>query len=102
VLRGEHVPALAGHAVDALGCGDALLAAATLALTTGAPVLTSAFLGALAAGVQVQRLGNTVISAADLRQSAVMAHAAHLRFQPAESIAAHPCHRFRAEAELSA
>lgn len=67
-LRGEHVPSLAPHAVDALGCGDALLTAATLSLAGGADLVASAFLGAAAASVQARRLGNTAIDAASVRR----------------------------------
>jgi rfaE bifunctional protein nucleotidyltransferase chain/domain len=49
-LRAEHVPALSGHAVDPLGCGDAVLASATLTVAAGGALL------------------NTVIGAADLRR----------------------------------
>jgi len=78
----EHVPALAGHALDPLGCGDALLAAATLALTTGAPPLAAAFLGSLAAAREAQRLGNVPVSANDLRHGIARLHAARLVFAP--------------------
>ncbi len=85
-VRGEHVPALSGHAVDALGCGDSMLAAATLALATGTPLLSAAFLASVAAAIQVQRLGNTVISATDLRQGLSRLHSAHLAYTPPEVI----------------
>lgn len=85
-VRGEHVPALSGHAVDALGCGDSMLAAATLSLCAGGNLLAAAFIGSVAAALQVQRLGNTVISATDLRQGLARLHSAHLAFEPAEVI----------------
>ncbi|HVZ93029.1 MAG TPA: PfkB family carbohydrate kinase [Phycisphaerales bacterium] len=66
-LRGEHVPAVTPFAIDPLGCGDALLATSVLALVRGADITTAGLLGSVAAGVQAQRLGNEVISAADLR-----------------------------------
>lgn len=81
-LRSEHVPALCGHAVDPLGCGDALLATATLALAAGGGLLAAAFLGSIAAGVQAQRLGNNAISSTDLRHGIVRAHTARLAFNP--------------------
>ncbi len=87
-VRGEHVPALSGHAVDALGCGDSMLAAATLALTTGAPLLSAAFIASVAAAIQVQRLGNTVISATDLRQALARLHSSHLTYTSPEVIEA--------------
>lgn len=79
-LRSEHIPALAPLAIDPLGCGDALLAAATLALSSGASTLAAAYLGAAAAAVQVQRLGNGAVSAADLRQIIARVRDARLTF----------------------
>jgi rfaE bifunctional protein kinase chain/domain/rfaE bifunctional protein nucleotidyltransferase chain/domain len=81
-LGAEHVPALSGMAVDQLGCGDALLTAATLSLASGAGLLAAGFLGAAAAAVQVQRLGNTVVSAADVRGAVARLHSAHLAYVP--------------------
>ena len=83
-VKQEHVPALAAAAVDSLGCGDALLAAATLALASGGSLLAASFLGAAAAGAQVRRLGNTVVTSADLRQAVARLHSAHLAYAPNE------------------
>ncbi|MBX3387738.1 MAG: adenylyltransferase/cytidyltransferase family protein [Phycisphaeraceae bacterium] len=83
-LKAEHVPALASHAVDPLGCGDAMLATAALALSVGAPLTACALLASAAAAVQVQRLGNTVVSAADLRGHVSRLHGAHLAYTPPE------------------
>ncbi len=79
-LAGEHVPALCPYALDPLGCGDALLAAAALMLGAGAEMVQACFVGACAAATQVQRLGNTVVSASDLRQQIVRLHSAHLSY----------------------
>lgn len=87
-LRSEHVPALAPVALDALGCGDALLTTASLALTTGCGLLTAAFLGACAAGVQVQRLGNLPVSSSEIRKMATRVHGAHLTFATPEALEA--------------
>jgi rfaE bifunctional protein nucleotidyltransferase chain/domain len=79
-LTCEHVPALCPMALDPLGCGDALLATAALALTTGAGTLVAGFLGAIAAAQHVQRLGNIPVSASDLRQTISRLHASHLMY----------------------
>ncbi len=79
-LRSEHIPALAPLAADPLGCGDALLTAATLSLASGASLLAAAYLGAAAAAVHVQRLGNAAVSAADLRLLIARVREARLAF----------------------
>lgn len=79
-LKAEHVPALTPHAIDPLGCGDALLATATLALASGASLLGASFLGACAASCQAQRIGNIPVTAAELRQAIVRVHNAHLTY----------------------
>jgi rfaE bifunctional protein kinase chain/domain/rfaE bifunctional protein nucleotidyltransferase chain/domain len=65
-VRSEYLPALSSTAVDPLGCGDALLTAATLSLAAGAGLPEAAFVGSLAAAVEVRQLGNVAISADDL------------------------------------
>ena len=67
-LRAEHVPALSAHAVDPLGCGDSMLAAATLTLAAGGTLLLASVLGSIAAAAQGTKVGNAVIGAAELRR----------------------------------
>ena len=86
-VRGEHVPSLTPYAIDALGCGDSLLAATTLARAGGASILAAAFLGSVAAATQAQRIGNIPISAADLRQGLARVHNARLTFAAPEVVA---------------
>lgn len=88
-VLGEPVPALTPHVVDALGCGDALLAAATLTMASGGGLLEAAFMGSLAASVHGSRMGNVPVDAATLRRrvEALGAHA--LSFVPADVLAAH-------------
>jgi rfaE bifunctional protein kinase chain/domain/rfaE bifunctional protein nucleotidyltransferase chain/domain len=57
-LRSEYIPALSSIAIDPLGCGDALLATATLTLAAGGTLTAAAFLGSMAAAVHVQIPGN--------------------------------------------
>jgi rfaE bifunctional protein kinase chain/domain len=52
--------------VDVAGAGDALLAAAALALTAGASVWECAYLGSVAAALQVSRIGNTPLKKNEL------------------------------------
>jgi sugar/nucleoside kinase (ribokinase family) len=62
--------------IDPLGCGDALLATASLALACGGSLHAAAYLGSLAAAFEIQQLGNQPISlerlanAVEYRQSA--------------------------------
>jgi len=69
-LTSEYLPALATHAVDPLGCGDALLATASLALAAGATLQQAAFLGAAAASIEVRKLGNQPITSEALASAA--------------------------------
>jgi rfaE bifunctional protein kinase chain/domain/rfaE bifunctional protein nucleotidyltransferase chain/domain len=68
-LRSEYLPALASHAIDALGCGDALLATASLALACGGSLQAAAMLGSLAAAIEVQSIGNVPLVAEKLIES---------------------------------
>lgn len=62
-LGSEYLPALSRHVVDPLGCGDALLATASLALAAGGSLEMAAYMGALAAGVEIRLLGNRAVTA---------------------------------------
>jgi bifunctional ADP-heptose synthase (sugar kinase/adenylyltransferase) len=86
-VSAEHVPALTPFAIAPLGCGDALLASAALTLASGGSLLSAAFLGATAASIQAQRLGNLPVSATDLRHAVARLHAAHLTYTPADVLA---------------
>jgi bifunctional ADP-heptose synthase (sugar kinase/adenylyltransferase) len=65
-LRTAYLPALASHAIDPLGCGDALLAVASLALAAGGSPQAAAYLGSLAAAIEVQQIGNQAVTAEEL------------------------------------
>lgn len=67
-LRSEHVPAASQQALDPLGCGDALLAAASLTLAAGGSLQAATVIGSMSAGVQAQRLGNEAVSGEDLME----------------------------------
>jgi len=77
-LRSEHVPAMSPHAADELGCGDALLATATLVLAAGGGLLEAAYIGSAAASIQSRRLGNEPVDAAAVRRELTRVAGAHL------------------------
>jgi sugar/nucleoside kinase (ribokinase family) len=79
-LHSEHLPALCPIALDPLGCGDSLLSVATLALAGGGSLVQAGFLGACAAAVQVQRLGNIAVTPADLRSTIARVQSSRLVF----------------------
>lgn len=78
-LKSEHIPALGPPAIDQLGCGDAMLSAATLARCAGADLVQAAYLGSIAASIEARTLGNTPISAANLRHDWRRLGALHLQ-----------------------
>lgn len=53
---------------DVAGAGDSMLTAATLALGAGGTIWEAAALGSIAAAIQVGRVGNTPLTALELRQ----------------------------------
>ncbi|HTW95059.1 MAG TPA: PfkB family carbohydrate kinase [Tepidisphaeraceae bacterium] len=65
-LRSEYLPALSTVSVDPLGCGDALLAAATLTLSAGGSLQAAAFIGSMAAAMEVRLIGNEPVTAGSL------------------------------------
>jgi bifunctional ADP-heptose synthase (sugar kinase/adenylyltransferase) len=65
-LRSEYIPALSKRGVDPLGCGDALLATATATLAAGGNLMAAAMLGAYAAAIEVQQVGNVPVTADEL------------------------------------
>ncbi|MCH7839973.1 MAG: adenylyltransferase/cytidyltransferase family protein [Planctomycetes bacterium] len=65
-LMSEQLPAMAEHGVDLLGCGDALLAASTLALAAGADLIPAAYIGNAAAAIEASVLGNHPVDIARL------------------------------------
>jgi rfaE bifunctional protein kinase chain/domain/rfaE bifunctional protein nucleotidyltransferase chain/domain len=65
-LRAAYLPALAPQGIDPLGCGDALLATASLALAAGGSRPAAALLGSIAAGIEVQQIGNQAVTTEQL------------------------------------
>jgi sugar/nucleoside kinase (ribokinase family) len=81
-LRADHIPAFTAHAVDQLGCGDALLAAATMTMASGGSLAMASIIGNIAAAAQAGRMGNAVIGAAELRRGAARLGQAQLNYEP--------------------
>jgi len=68
-LKSDYLPAMSARSIDPLGCGDALLAIASLTLAAGAGIEAASYLGAMAAAIEVQKLGNIPISADEIMQT---------------------------------
>jgi len=62
LIETEKVDALNKMPVDNSGAGDSMLAAASMALATGATIQETALLGSLVAAIQVGRVGNVPIN----------------------------------------
>jgi rfaE bifunctional protein kinase chain/domain len=62
----DRLPAFNHSPKDASGAGDSLLCCASMALAVGANIWQAAYLGSIAAGCQVGRVGNLPLQAEDL------------------------------------
>jgi rfaE bifunctional protein kinase chain/domain len=70
-LRGDEfltdrLPALNASPKDVAGAGDSFFISSTMAMRVGADIWQSSYLGALAAALQVSRVGNSPMSVAEL------------------------------------
>jgi rfaE bifunctional protein kinase chain/domain len=65
-LSTDRLPAFNLSPKDVSGAGDSFFMAAAMALRVGADIWQSSYLGALAAALQVSRLGNIPLTVADL------------------------------------
>jgi rfaE bifunctional protein kinase chain/domain len=65
----DSLPALNANPVDVAGAGDAMLAAASLTRRAGGSIFEAAYLGSVAAAVQVSRVGNLPLTLSDLRDA---------------------------------
>jgi rfaE bifunctional protein kinase chain/domain len=72
-LNSVHIPSFTSHAIDTLGCGDALLALTTGAMTAGVDPCRSLVLGSLGAAIQAATMGNDAIQLAQI-QSTIREH----------------------------
>ncbi len=66
LYRADKLPAFNTLPKDPAGAGDSLFTTMSLALRSGTDIWESAYLGALAASVQVSRVGNTPLTINDL------------------------------------
>lgn len=65
-LLTDKLPALSNIASDVSGAGDSLLTCASMALSVGATIWEAAYLGSLAAAIQVSRVGNIPIKKSEI------------------------------------
>jgi len=65
-LYSQYLPSLACGAVDPMGCGDALLAAASVVLAAGGTLAAAAYVGSAAAAFEANQIGNRGITLDDL------------------------------------
>lgn len=66
IFRTERLPAFNVSPKDVAGAGDSFFTSASMALCVGADIWRSCYLGALAAALQVSRVGNTPLITTDL------------------------------------
>jgi len=66
VFRTDRLPAFNVSPKDVAGAGDSFFTSASMALCVGADIWRSSYLGALAAALQVSRVGNTPLTVTDL------------------------------------
>lgn len=62
----DKITAINKSAIDSAGAGDSLLICSAMALKVGADIWESSYLGSLAAGIQVSRLGNVPLHMQEL------------------------------------
>jgi bifunctional ADP-heptose synthase (sugar kinase/adenylyltransferase) len=62
----DKIGALNNSPKDVSGAGDSLLITSALALSCGGTIWEAAFLGSLAASIQVGRVGNTPLTSIEL------------------------------------
>jgi len=64
----DQIPALNANPRDAAGAGDSLLVASSMAIACGADIMEAAYLGSIAAAIQVGRIGNMPITASEINR----------------------------------
>jgi len=68
VYRTDTLPAFNTAPRDVAGAGDSFFTCAAMALCSGVDIWQAAYLGSIAAALQVSRIGNTQLTARDLLQ----------------------------------
>jgi rfaE bifunctional protein kinase chain/domain len=67
VIKSQHFPALCANPIDVAGAGDTLISTMALGCCAGAEFMESAVLGACAAAISVNRIGNIPITLHELK-----------------------------------
>jgi len=68
----DNIPALNSNSKDVSGAGDSLLTCSSMATAVGATVWQSAYLGSIAAAIQVSRIGNIPIQKEELLKEVIL------------------------------
>jgi rfaE bifunctional protein kinase chain/domain len=68
-LRAAYLPSLTSQPIDPMGCGDALLAAASLTLAAGGSLQAAGYLGSIAAAIEARQMGNQPITTDQMLQA---------------------------------
>ncbi|MFN0136614.1 MAG: adenylyltransferase/cytidyltransferase family protein [Phycisphaerae bacterium] len=76
-LKSEFVPSMAAHNVDLLGCEEAIIAAATLALSHAASLPLATYIAAASSALAAGRMGRSIVRLRDLHT--LLTHRAELR-----------------------
>lgn len=63
----DQIPALNIHPRDVAGAGDSLLVVSAMSIACGANIMEAAYIGSIAAAIQVGRMGNTPITASEIK-----------------------------------
>jgi bifunctional ADP-heptose synthase (sugar kinase/adenylyltransferase) len=66
VFPADRLPAFNSFPKDVSGAGDSFFLTAAMSLRTGADIWQSSYLGAIAAGLQVSRVGNAPLTVSDI------------------------------------
>ena len=71
-VRTDQMPALCANPLDVAGAGDVFLSISAMVMCLGGSVWEASYIGSIAAGIQVQRLGNVPISSDEIIERIIL------------------------------